>query len=43
MAISDVDSVKVGGLMFDAGPIASSSLLQVAAAASSLDHSTNTI
>ncbi len=43
MAISDVDGVKVGGIMFDAGPLASSSLLQVGAAASSLDHSTNPI
>jgi hypothetical protein len=43
MTIADVDGVKVGGIMFDAGPLASSSLLQVGSAASSLDHSTNPI
>ncbi len=39
LVISDVDGVKVGGLLFDAGPVRSSTLLQVGEADSSLDHS----
>ena len=43
MTISDVDGVKVAGIMFDAGTIASPSLLQVGTATSSLDHSADPI
>jgi len=43
MVISDVDGVKVSGIMFDAGTTASSSLLQVGTAPNSLDHSQNPI
>ncbi len=39
MVISDVDGVKVSGLIFDAGAVQSSSLLLVGDAASSADHS----
>ena len=39
MVISDVDGVKVGGLIFDAGPVQTPALLQVGTATSSLDHS----
>jgi hypothetical protein len=38
MMISDVDGVKVAGLIFDAGVMQSSTLLQVGEAGSSLDH-----
>ncbi|MDB6064414.1 MAG: uncharacterized protein JWR26_622 [Pedosphaera sp.] len=38
MVISDVNGVKVSGIMFDAGTIASPSLLQVGAATNSLNH-----
>jgi hypothetical protein len=43
MVISDVDGVKVAGLIFDAGPMRSSTLLQVGNTNSSLDHSTDPI
>ena len=43
MVISDVDGVKVSGLMFDAGPTASPSLLEVGTAPGSLDHSQDPI
>jgi hypothetical protein len=39
LTISDVDGVKVGGLMFDAGPVPSTTLLQVGDANSSVNHS----
>src|SRR5271165_4804312 len=39
MVISDVDGVKVSGIIFDAGPTASPSLLEVGTAASTVDHS----
>jgi hypothetical protein len=39
MTISDVDGVKVAGLIFDAGTMQSPSLLQVGDAANSVDHS----
>lgn len=43
MVISDVDGVKVAGIIFDAGTTASPSLLQVGTATSSLDHSADPI
>ena len=43
MTISDVDGVKVAGIIFDAGPIASPSLLQVGTGGSLLDHSADPI
>ena len=43
MVISDVDGVKVSGIMFDAGPTASPFLLEVGTAASSLDHSADPV
>ena len=39
MVISDVDGVKVAGLMFDAGPVQSPALLQVGTTNSPLNHS----
>ncbi len=39
LTVSDVDGVKVAGLLFDAGPVQSTTLLQVGAGASSLSHS----
>jgi hypothetical protein len=39
LVISDVDGVKVGGLLFDAGPLLSTTLLQVGNTNSSLAHS----
>ncbi len=39
LTISDVDGVKVGGLLFDAGPVQSTTLLQVGNGASVLNHS----
>ena len=39
LVISDVDGVKVGGLLFDAGPVQTTTLLQVGAGTNSLDHS----
>ncbi|EFM12576.1 coagulation factor 5/8 type domain protein [Paenibacillus curdlanolyticus YK9] len=41
MTIADVDGVKVAGLLFDAGPQNSPSLLEVGPAGSSLDHAAN--
>jgi hypothetical protein len=44
MIVSDVDGVKVAGIIFDAGPTASPSLLAVGpTAGSSLDHSADPI
>ncbi|HTR44046.1 MAG TPA: hypothetical protein VMH87_20725 [Pseudomonadales bacterium] len=43
LAISDVDGVKVAGIMFDAGTTASSSLLQVGTAVSTVAHSADPI
>ena len=43
MIISDVDGVKVSGIIFDAGPAASSSLLAVGSTTGSLDHSADPI
>jgi hypothetical protein len=43
MTISDVDGVKVSGIMFDAGTNASPSLLQVGSGPSLIDHSANPI
>jgi hypothetical protein len=43
MVISDVDGVKVSGIIFDAGTTASPSLLTVGAATSSVDHSADPI
>ncbi|MDR6551133.1 discoidin domain-containing protein [Paenibacillus qinlingensis] len=41
MTIADVDGVKVAGLLYEAGPNATSSLLEVGPAGSSTDHSAN--
>ncbi len=41
--LRDVDGVKVSGIIFDAGPTASPSLLEVGTAASSVDHSADPI
>ncbi len=43
MVVSDVDGVKVSGIMFDAGPTASPSLLEVGTMTSSFDHSQDPI
>jgi hypothetical protein len=43
LVISDVDGIKVGGLLFDAGPVQTPTLLQVGATNSSVDHSRNPI
>ncbi len=43
MVISDVDGVKVAGLIFDAGTTASPSLLTVGTVTSSMDHSADPI
>jgi hypothetical protein len=43
MVISDVDGVKVSGIIFDAGTTASPSLLEVGTVASSVDHSADSI
>jgi hypothetical protein len=43
MVVSDVNGVKVAGLIFDAGATASPSLLEVGSATSSLDHSADPI
>jgi hypothetical protein len=43
MVISDVNGVKVAGLLFDAGPVLSPTLLQVGATNSALDHSSDPI
>lgn len=39
LTVADVDGVKVGGLLFDAGAVQSTTLMQVGAGVSSLDHS----
>jgi Invasin, domain 3/Bacterial Ig-like domain (group 1)/Bacterial surface protein, Ig-like domain len=39
MVVSDVDGVKVAGVVFDAGPVRSTTLLQVGTTKSLLDHS----
>ena len=39
LVISDVGGVKVAGLLFDAGPVQSTTLLQVGTAHSPMDHS----
>jgi hypothetical protein len=41
MSIADVDGVKLGGVMFDAGAMSSPTLLEVGEAGSSRDHATN--
>jgi hypothetical protein len=43
MVISDVDGVKVSGILFDAGTTASPSLLEVGTATSTVDHSADPI
>jgi hypothetical protein len=43
MVISDVDGVKVAGIIFDAGTTASPSLLKVGTATNSVDHSADPI
>ena len=43
LAVSDVDGVKVAGLLFDAGPVQSTTLLQVGDGVSSLNHSADPI
>jgi hypothetical protein len=43
LTVSDVDGVKVAGLLFDAGPVQSTTLLQVGDGASSLNHSSDPI
>ncbi|MGG1555554.1 discoidin domain-containing protein [Paenibacillus ferrarius] len=41
MSVADVDGVKISGLLFDAGPSMSPSLLEVGPTGSSLSHSSN--
>ncbi|WP_261807640.1 discoidin domain-containing protein [Paenibacillus sp. N3.4] len=41
MSVADVDGVKIAGLVYDAGPNGSSSLLEVGPTGSSIDHSVN--
>ena len=41
MVISDVGGVKIAGLIFDAGPVASPTLLEVGTTTTSVDHSAN--
>ena len=43
LVISDVDGVKVGGLLFDAGPVQTTALMQVGNTNSSLNHSRDPI
>ena len=43
MVVSDVDGVKISGLIFDAGPVSSASLLQVGPANSPANHSADPI
>jgi hypothetical protein len=43
MIVSDVDGVKVSGIIFDAGPSASPALLEVGTETNSVDHSANPI
>lgn len=39
--VSDIDGVKIAGLMIDAGPVNSSTLVQIGETASNHDHSSN--
>jgi hypothetical protein len=41
ISVADVDGVKIAGLILDAGPVKSPSLLEVGPARSTADHSTN--
>ncbi len=41
LSVADVDGVKIAGLILDAGPVASASLLEVGPTGSSADHSAN--
>ncbi len=41
LAVADVDGVKIAGLILDAGPVKSASLLEVGPAGSTADHSAN--
>ncbi|MEC0229497.1 discoidin domain-containing protein [Paenibacillus alba] len=41
MSVADVDGVKIAGIVYDAGPNGSSSLLEVGPTGSSADHSAN--
>ncbi|MFB9326075.1 discoidin domain-containing protein [Paenibacillus aurantiacus] len=41
MSVADVDGVKIAGLIYDAGPLNSSSLLEVGPAGSSANHAAN--
>ncbi|MBB5868173.1 hypothetical protein F4553_001552 [Allocatelliglobosispora scoriae] len=41
LTVADVDGVKVGGLLIDAGPVNSPILMQVGPAGSTADHSAN--
>ncbi len=43
MVVSDVDGVKIGGIIFDAGTTAASSLLQVGTVTNGVDHSADPI
>ncbi len=43
LTVADVNGVKVGGLLFDAGPVQSTTLLQVGAGTNSLNHSSDPI
>jgi hypothetical protein len=43
LVVSDVDGVKVAGLVFDAGPVQTPALMQVGTAKSSIDHSRDPI
>jgi hypothetical protein len=43
LTVSDVNGVRVAGLMFDAGPVQSPTLLQVGSGASSIRHATDPI
>jgi len=43
MVISDVDGVKIGGLIFDAGPVETPSLLQVGESGASASHAANPV
>jgi len=43
LTVADVDGVTVGGIIFDAGPVSSPTLLQVGAPGQSRDHSKNPI
>jgi hypothetical protein len=43
LVVSDVNGVKVAGLLFDAGPVQSTTLLQVGGGTNCLDHSSDPI